>query len=188
MNRAAATLWLATVWVVLWESYDLRAILGGLAVASVLVLAFPGERRGGLDAFRPIAVLRFVGLFGWQVLKANAIVSWEVVTPGERVNEGIVAVPVTGASDAVVTVLANVISLTPGTLIIEVERDPTVLYVHVLHLRDLDQVRLDIFRLERALVLAIGTSASLDDVDERIRQLCASHPELDPPPTAGGAP
>lgn len=181
IGRLLGILWLTLVWVLLWEQVDARSILGGLAVGTFLVLAIPVEDRprSGLDAFRPLRAVQFVVVFLWQVVKANAIVTWEVITPGSRVREGIVAVPVTGASDAVITILANVISLTPGTLIIEVDRDPTVLYVHVLHLRSIDQVRLDIFELERRLVLAIGSEASIADVEERIDALRTRRPDLD---------
>lgn len=179
ITKIVAVLWLALVWVVLFESYDAAAVLGGLVVGAVLVVGFPAERVRGLDAFRPLQAVRFLGYFVGQVVKANAIVAWEVITPGERVVEGIVEVPVTGASDAVVATLANVISLTPGTLIVEVTREPQpVLYVHVLHLRDIDAVRLDIFRLERYLVRAIGSEACLRDVETRITALCRRHPEL----------
>ena len=180
VSRTLAVLWLALVWVVLFESYDASAVLGGLVVGTSLVAAFPAERRRGLDAFRPWYALRFLGYFAWQVVKANAVVAWEVITPGDQVNEGIVEIPVTGASDAVAATLANVISLTPGTLILEVVREPRMtLYVHVLHLRDIDVVRLDIFELERQLVRAIGSEACLRDVEERIAALRRTHPELD---------
>lgn len=183
MNKLPPIAMLTFIWMVLWESYDVRSLLGGLVVASLLVVAVPGQPGRGLDAFRPLAATRFLLLFAWQVAKANSIVAWEVVTPGDQVNEGIVAVPVTGASDLVVTVLANVISLTPGTLIVDVDRHPsaTILYVHVLHLRSLEQARLDVFRLERALVRAIGSTACLADVEQRIVDLRADHPELDRP-------
>ncbi len=180
MRRVGAALWLTVVWIVLWESYDLLAVVGGLTVATVLVVALPREA-SGFDAFRPLPVLRFLGRYAWQVIEANAIVAWEVITPGEGINEGIIAIPVPGASDPVVLALSNAISLTPGTLLVEIDRDPTVLYVHVLHLRDLDQARLDIFKMERALTLAFGTEASLQDVDRRIAALRREHPELDPP-------
>jgi len=171
--RVVAVLWIAAVWVGLWESLSGFTVLGGLAVGAILVAAFPTSQRGrGLDALRPLAVLRFLAYFVWKVLHANAVVAWEVITPGhERVNEGIVAVPLTGASDTVITILANAISLTPGTLVLEVQRDPTVLYVHVLHLRDIRQVRLDLFHLERMLVRAIGSAACLADVERRIAEL-----------------
>lgn len=162
MIRLVSIVWLAIIWVILWGEIDVRSVVGGVVVATAIVMVFPPSRAMGFDAFRPIAALRFLASYSWQIVSANAIVAWEVVTPGSRVNEGIVKVPISGASDAVVTVLANVISGTPGTLILEVEREPaTVLYVHVLHLRDIEQVRCEILRLECLLVRAIGSEQSV---------------------------
>jgi multicomponent Na+:H+ antiporter subunit E len=180
--RVVAVVSVALVWVALWGEASAGNALVGLVVGAVLLAAFPDAptRRRGLDAFRPLALLQFAAYFAWKVLHANAVVAWEVITPGHgNVNEGIVAVPLTGASDTVVTILANAISLTPGTLVLEVQREPTVLYVHVLHLRDIPRVRLDIFRLERMLVRAIGSTACLHDVETRIAELESgpSHPE-----------
>lgn len=171
--RLVSMAWVTLIWVGLWENFAVITVLSGLALGAALAAAFPTSQQGrGLDAFRPLAVLRFLAYFAWQVLHANAVVAWEVVTPGhERVNEGIVAVPLTGASDTVITILATAISLTPGTLVIDVKRAPTVLYVHVLHLRDIRQVRLDLFRLEQLLVRAIGTADCLADVQARIADL-----------------
>jgi multicomponent Na+:H+ antiporter subunit E len=81
------------------------------------------------------------------------------------VRTGIVAVPVAACSDLVITVVANAITLTPGTLTLEVRREPSTLYVHVLHLRDLDQVRRDIRTLLRMVVRAIGSAEALALLD-----------------------
>lgn len=179
MSRLLAILWLAFVWVLLFESYDLAAVIGGLVVGTALVLGFPAERRRSLPRFRPLQMLLFLVRFLGLAIKANAIVAWEVMTPGENINEGIVEIPVTGSSDAVVSLLAICIQLTPGTLVVEVVREPeTLLYIHVLHLRDIDAVRLDIFNLERGLARALGTEANLRQVDLRIERLIQRHPHL----------
>jgi multicomponent Na+:H+ antiporter subunit E len=68
-------------------------------------------------------------------------------------------------SDLVITVVANAITLTPGTLTVELRRDPTTLYVHVLHLSDLDEVRRDIRTLQRKVVRAIGSAHALALLD-----------------------
>lgn len=172
-SRIAAVIWLWVVWVALWEQVTILTVVGGLVVALVLVRAFPtAARRGrGLHAFRPLAVLSFIGYFVVKIVQANAIVAWEVITPGNKVNEGIVAVPFTGASDTIITLLASAISLTPGTLVIEVQRDPAVLYVHVLHLRSIRDVTRDLFELERRLTNAIGSDSCLAGVKARIEEL-----------------
>lgn len=169
MRRLASVVWLAAVWVVLWGQIDVRSVTGGVLIGALLVFGLPSSERVRLDAFRPIPFVRFVLHYAWLVISSNAVVAWEIVTPGSRVREGIVAVPVVGASDAVVSLLAHAISGTPGTLIVDIDRgERTVLYVHVLHLHSVEQVRHEVLDLERRLVAAVGTDRSLQECDRQL--------------------
>lgn len=158
MKRAWPILaWLVVVWVALWEALSWANLLAGLLVGASLLTLFPpqvGERTGTVH---PLAAARFLAYFAWKLVEASAVVAWEVVTPKNRINEGIVAVPIQGASDALTTLVANSISLTPGTLTLEVDRHPPVLYLHVLHLRAVDAVRREAQHLELLAILAFGS-------------------------------
>ncbi|MPZ71788.1 MAG: hypothetical protein GEU74_00925 [Nitriliruptorales bacterium] len=156
-------LWLTVVWIALWGDLSAANIVGGFLVAMTVTALFPtaGPRRERLS-FRPLAAAKFLGYFTAKLIEANAVVAWEVLTPNnDRVREGVVAVEVTGAGDAMVTLLANAISLTPGTLTLEVRRDPTVLFVHVLHLRSIEATRADVRRLEMLALNAFATRAAI---------------------------
>ncbi len=155
-------LWLVLVWVGLWEDLSPGSVLGGVLVATVLVGWFRPRARGPASStVRPLPALRFAAYFLWKLTEASAVVAWEVVTPRNRINEGIVAVPIRGVSDGIVTLVANAISLTPGTVTLEVDRHPTVLYVHVLHLHDVEAVRREIQHLEVLAVRAFGSAAAV---------------------------
>lgn len=160
--RLPMALWLVFVWVALWGDLSVANVVAGAMVAVVLLALFPdaGPRRG--FTIRPLPTLAFLGYFTVKLIEANAVVAWEVLTPSNAgVREGIVAVPVTGASDAVVTMLANAISLTPGTLTLDVHRDPTVLFVHVLHLKSVEATRAEVHRLETLVLRAFGDHEAL---------------------------
>jgi multicomponent Na+:H+ antiporter subunit E len=155
------TAWLVTVWVALWEDASPANLLSGLALGSMLMLVFPMRPRGVRGDFRLGAAARFAAYFAWKLVEASAIVTWEVVTPSSRINEGIVAIPIRGVSDTLTTLVANAISLTPGTLTLEVRQEPTVLYVHVLHLDDIEAVRRDVQHLEVLAIRAFGSTAAV---------------------------
>jgi len=165
-SRLAFLAWLVTVWVALWGDLSVANVIGGLAAGGAVLLAFPsaGPRRPRyLD---PLAALRFLGYFLVQLVSATALVAWEVVTPRPwRLNEAVVAVRVYGASDAVVTLIANAISLTPGTITLEVARGDgaATLYVHVLHFRGVEQVRRDVEGLEARALRAFCAPPVLRD-------------------------
>lgn len=99
----------------------------------------------------PLRLVRFGLWFFWELLQANALVAWEVSTPRYNMRPGIVAIPTRCRTALETTLLANLISLTPGTLTIEVSDDERVLYVHALHLRTPDALRASISRFEDEL-------------------------------------
>lgn len=148
---------LAVIWAALWEDARPTTWVVGFVVGLGVVAAFPSGRGGGAHRVRPLAALRLLVTFSWKLVEASAIVSWAVLNPRSRIVEGVVAVPLRGASDGLTTLVANAISLTPGTLTLEVRRDPTVLYVHVLHLREPDAVRREVAELEALAIRAFGS-------------------------------
>jgi len=155
--------------------------VAGIVVAAV----FPVRRAGAGDhTVRPLRLLAFLGYFAWQLVVSNLVVARETLTPRDRVRSGIVAVPVPGCSDLVTTVVANAITLTPGTLTLEVQRHPPTLYVHVLHIDDLDEVRRDIRTVQTMVVRAIGSTEAIRALEST--PLPAEEPP--PPPDSEASP
>jgi multicomponent Na+:H+ antiporter subunit E len=105
---------------------------------------------------RPWRLAAFLVLYLWDLIVANAVVAWEVITPEHAITPGIVRVPVHLGSDLGMTILANLISFTPGTLTLEVDEERSLLYVHALHMRSPDAVRRRVARLERRLSWVVG--------------------------------
>ncbi len=155
-RRIALVPWLVLVWVVLWEGATAANVLSGLLIALALLAAFPPRVRHGSFALRPWAALRFAVYFIGKLIEANAVVAWEVMTPRNRIAEGIVAVPLPPGPTGLVALVANAVSLTPGTLTLEVRSEPTVLFVHVLHLHSATRTRQEIQRLDRLVRAAFA--------------------------------
>ncbi|MBB1252789.1 Na+/H+ antiporter subunit E [Streptomyces alkaliterrae] len=84
-------------------------------------------------ARRTARVMRFLLHYGGRFLKANAVVVWEVMTPGSGLAPAIVRMPLRSRTPLEVTTLAHLITLTPGTLVVEIRHNPPVLYVHGMH-------------------------------------------------------
>ena len=94
----------------------------------------------------------------------------EVLAPTDRLRTAVIGVPLPGCSDELLTLVNNLVALSPGTMPLELTHDPTVLYVHVLHLRDLEATRRDILRLTDLAVRAFGSDAAVAAQDERLRR------------------
>ena len=152
--------WLTLVWVGLWGSVTAANVLGGLALSAGMVVLLPLTSLPPQGNVRPLALLRFVGFFAVDLVLATLRVMGQVLRPRLNLRRAVVAVPVRGASDRLLTLLANAISLTPGTLTLEVDRPRSTLYVHVLDIGEgpqaLERVRTSILRIERLAILAVG--------------------------------
>jgi multicomponent Na+:H+ antiporter subunit E len=68
--------------------------------------------------------------FLWECVKANVDVAWRVLHPKLPINPGIIKVKTSLKSDTALTFLANSITLTPGTLSVDIDKDNAILYVH----------------------------------------------------------
>lgn len=97
-------------------------------------------------------LLLYVLEFIRQLVVANAIVAYEVLTPGLRLHPGIVVVPTSCTTDLQIMMLANTLTMTPGTLSLEVDTQTRELYVHGLFVRSRESFIADIHALERVLL------------------------------------
>lgn len=148
MTRVVTIVWLIVLWLLLWRDASVANVVSGLLLAVVVTARTrigPSQHR-----LRPLALVRFVGYFAWKLVEANFVLAREVLTPGNGTNTGIIGVSMAGYHEFVVTVVANAISLTPGTLTLEITREPEpTIYVHVLHLFDLDATRAEVTEMAR---------------------------------------
>ncbi len=132
---------IALLWAVLNGRFDMPILLLGFALGYIclgIVGQFAGKP-GYLS--RLVRVANLLVFFLWELLMANLRVAYEVITPRHRMKPGIVAVPLDVSTDAEILILANLITLTPGTLSLSVSSDRRVLYVHTMDIgRGPDQV------------------------------------------------
>jgi multicomponent Na+:H+ antiporter subunit E len=144
---------LATVWVVLTANLTvLNALFGFLLGYAALALV--QSQLPGLHGYAQ-RVPRFIGFvlfYIWEMIKANAKIAYDVVSPNYDIHPGVVGVPLEARSDGEITVLANLISLTPGTLSLDVSNDRRVLYIHAMYLEDEEAFYEEIKELERRVL------------------------------------
>lgn len=161
MSRLLAPLLVLVVWLALWGDLSWANLASGvLVVALIGVVIRPVPRTHTVHVF---ALLRLVVVFMGRLVSSSAVVVRAVLAPSpERLRSGIVAVPLRHRSDLVATILADAISLTPGTLTLETRGAPSVLYVHVLGLADPEEIRDDVRHLEDLVVAAITPNTSIE--------------------------
>ncbi len=152
-------LWLTAVSWVLWGTYTPLSLVGGVLVAVVvcLVLPLPPLRLG--VRVRPLALAVLVGRFLLDVLVASAQVARVTLVPPRPLRNALVAVRLRSRSDIVLTAVAEMVSLVPGTVVVEAHRPSHTLYLHALDVPDaaaLARVRARVLEQERRLLRAFG--------------------------------
>jgi multicomponent Na+:H+ antiporter subunit E len=161
--------WLVALWILLWGDWSIANLVGGIAIAVVVLSVARLPRLDDADAMRirPLALAWFGCYVLYKLVESNLVLAWEIVTPTNKINNGVVAVPLRTTSPTVMVVVANVITLTPGTMTIEVAGEPPVLYVNVLQLHDIERVRRELLHLEELAVRAFGSTEARAELDQR---------------------
>lgn len=107
-----------------------------------------------------LRLLWFPFYAGGEIVKTSFQVMWDIVTPGSSSTPAFVEVPVRCRTDFEVTMLANLISLTPGTVTVAVRNEPCTLWVHGLYVEDHDSFREDIHTMEDRVLAVTRTPRS----------------------------
>lgn len=128
---------------------------GNVGFASILslLLVFASGREVQADIFKPrkgfkffkylATLIRFALFFLGQLLIAGTTVFVSILKP-VGLKPGVIAVPLDVKSDSEITLLANLITLTPGTLTIDVSTDKRVMYVHTIDFENVESFREEI--------------------------------------------
>jgi len=127
---------LAAVWLLLNNSYSPGHVVLGLMLGWAIpwfTLRFWPER---VRIRRPWVLMRFVAVVLYDIVVANLIVARRILGRPEHLRPAFVEVPLALTSDLAISLLANTISLTPGTVSARLAPDRTSLLVHGLHVPD----------------------------------------------------
>jgi multicomponent Na+:H+ antiporter subunit E len=127
---------LGLAWGFVTGSFTLVNLAFGFALAFV-ALWLPRRLWGEVKYFRrTYLVLRLIAIFVRELVKSGVTVARIVLRPGLEFRSGILAIPLACKSDLEIMIFANLITLTPGTLSIDVSDDRSTLYVHAIHTDD----------------------------------------------------
>jgi multicomponent Na+:H+ antiporter subunit E len=111
----------------------------GFVLAFGILWLIAREKEDRNYFFKIPKYISFFFFFLKELIKSNIQVGYDVITPRFFMTPGIVGVPLSVKSDAEITLLANLITLTPGTLSLDVSEDKSTLFVHVMYLKDREE-------------------------------------------------
>ena len=136
MRPAFTIALLALLWLAVSGSFTIPNLLLGIAASALCIFLIRGHLHPDGRRLRPLKMLSLLVLF----IKELALSAWKVAvlvaSPKMNLKPGIFAFPLTVDRDFEITLLANLITLTPGTLSVDVSEDRKVLYVHAVDCSD----------------------------------------------------
>lgn len=122
MSRLVPTVFALVVWLALWGEISVINVASGVLVVAILSALFGAGPRG--HRLHPIALAKLLAVFVWRLLSSSATVVAAVLAPTPaRLRSGVVGVRLSQASPLVATIVADAISLTPGTVTLETRYD-----------------------------------------------------------------
>lgn len=163
--------WLIALWMLLWGQFTVVAFLTGLAVAVFVTRVFrlpPVELSGRVNPWWGfIFMVEFLG----ALVVGSLTVAWQVYDVRRQPGAAIIAVPLCVDNDLIMTHTAVTCSLIPGSLIVDADRDRRILYLHVIGVRngeDLERQRASVLKWEQRIVKAVGSKAQVLAVEAGI--------------------
>jgi len=155
------------VWGALWQDFSPGNLLFGALLAVGVARLFylpPVELSGRFNILHAVPfALAFVG----KVVVASAQVLYLAAVRGPKVTNAVVAVKLRSHQDLIVTATGHVISLIPGSLVVDVDRSTSTLYLHALNItskKDVEGLRNEVRSIEAGLIRIMGTADELEEV------------------------
>lgn len=144
MNLLFLNVALAVAWAAITASFTGINLIVGFALGAFAIWLVKDLWEGPKYFRRVWLILSLAFLFTKELWKSSINVAIEVLKPRPTFEPGIIAVPLTVDRDYEITLLANLITLTPGTLSVDISTDRTTLYVHAIHIGDSEEFIRDI--------------------------------------------
>ncbi len=127
---------LTLIWIALTGNFTYVNMMIGFAISYFILWIISRDSEDKRYFTIAFKIIGFFFFFLWEMLRANWQVAYEVMTSNLHMKPGIVKIEMEAKTDLEITLLSNLISLTPGTLVIDVSDDRKIMYVHGMYLED----------------------------------------------------
>lgn len=155
-NLFLINLLLAVAWCAVMGSFTLLNLMFGFFVSSAALWLTREQFRTSKYFRRSWLVLGLILLFLKELVLSVLRVAWLVIRPSQSYKPSFISFPLTVTEPHEITLLANLITLTPGTLSVDVSDDNKTLYIHCIDVEDVDALRQDIANgFERKIMEAL---------------------------------
>jgi multicomponent K+:H+ antiporter subunit E len=127
---------LLAIWLLLANTLSLGQVILGAALAWAVPLYTARFWPDEVQLCKPLVLLRFLGVVLYDILVANLVVARLILGPTKRLRPAFIQMPLRLRSEVAISLLANTVSLTPGTVSACLSADHRTLVIHSLHITD----------------------------------------------------
>lgn len=176
--RAWVLCWLMLVWVLLWGKVSPANVIGGLAVAAIVTWLLPLPVVPVEGRLHPLSLLRLIVVVAYQLVVSSLQLAWLAIKPGPPPLSAVLRARLSIKSDLVLALAVNIFTLIPGSMVLEVDQERRLIYVHVINVGNEKTVAGFYRQVEHIERLLVATF-------ERHPRLAAVEHEGDPVNTEG---
>lgn len=146
MTPFAINMMLSVVWAALFGNFGVVNLMVGFIVGYCVIWLMQPIFGGSRYCGRLADMVKLIVYFHFELLVSSFRVAWDVITPRHLSTPGVVSVPLDAHTDIEIAVLCNLVTLTPGTLTLDVSDDRETMLVHAMYVDDADSLRSEIKR------------------------------------------
>ena len=147
MKRLIMMVALVALWCALWQRVSIANVLSGTTLAVAIFASGLGPAgRGGV---RLVPLLKLLWVVVVDLVVSTIAVAREVIVPEDTTDETVIVVEIAPIGRQHLLLLVVAVTLTPGTAVVDVERDSGRLHIHLLHRDQADAVTEHVHELTR---------------------------------------
>ncbi len=135
---------LAVLWIFLSGEFNFENLLEGFLVGFIVIWIGKYASKSNNYFGKTLLIIKFFFYFIYELFIANIRVAKFVLMRREKMKPGIIAVPLSAEKDFEIVLLSNIITLTPGTLTLDISPDKKVIYVHSMYVTNPEDFRREI--------------------------------------------
>lgn len=149
--------WLTLVWVLLWGTFSAANILGGFVVALMITVLLPLPAVPVEGRVHILSVLKLILVVAYYLVVSSIQIAWLACKPGPPPLSAVLRAHMAVKSDFVLALAVNIMNLTPGNIVLEIDQARRMLYVHVIDVgsdRAVNRFYRQVEQFQRLLVAA----------------------------------
>jgi multicomponent Na+:H+ antiporter subunit E len=165
---------LAVVWVLFWGDLSLANVISGVLLGLLVTLVFPLPPIEFHGRFRPLHHARLIVVLLVDLVRSSFVVAAQAFRFGRPMRNAVLRVHLRTRNDLYLTLVTELVSLVPGTLVLEARRSEGMVYLHVMDVRDpsdLERARQEVRDAEARVLRAFGSDAEVAELDAERKEL-----------------